>query len=194
MLTIAGLTYTVNQAGAPCSYALPVSTTTVAADGLTAGTFDFSSALSGCAPVPVSYASWLTVTNTTGGGTGTVTYSVAPNLSSANRAGTIQVGDRSFTVTQLGGQCGFSLNAYGALFSAAGGTRSLLGSQSAQGCTPAFGTTQPSFITLGDLTGPANNIFTLPYTVSPFSSLSVTTRFGRINLGGATLTIKQTSY
>jgi Putative Ig domain/Putative binding domain, N-terminal len=194
-LTIAGLTYTLTQAGAPCSYTLPIPGTSVAADGVTAASFAFSTAFAGCTPSPLSYANWITVTGTSGGGgSGTVNYSVAPNPSAVVRVGTIQVGDRTFTVTQLGGQCGFSLNTYGVLFNSSGGSNTLLGSQSALGCSPPYGTDQPSFIFLGTLSGPANNIFSLPYTVGPFNALTVSVRIGRINLGGAILTVKQTSY
>jgi hypothetical protein len=193
-LTVAGLTYTVTQAAAPCSYTLPITSTSVAAAGAS-GSFGFSTTTAGCAPAPVSFANWITIVSAPFNGTsGTVNYSVAANPGTTNRSGTIQVGDRTFSVTQLGGQCGFSLNSYGALFGPNGGSSSVFGSQSALGCTPDTGTDQPSFILLDQLTGPANNIFTLPYVIQPFPSLTRSIRIGRITFGGAIYTVKQTSY
>src|SRR6185503_7208947 len=120
--------------------------------------------IAGCTPQIQSFASWIAVT---GGAAGTVEYSVAANPLAVNRVGTIQVGTRVFTVTQLGGACGFSLHAYGQLFGPAGGDSNVFGSQSALGCSPAYATDQPSFILLGMLAGPENNIFTLPFSVTP---------------------------
>jgi len=65
----------------------------------------------------------------------------------------------------------------------------------ASGCTPTVGTTQPSFITLGGLSGPVSNIFSLPYTVSSFTtSLTASVRIGAVTFGGQVLTIKQLSW
>ena len=194
-LTVAGQSYSVTQAGAPCTYTLGAAGTSVAADGVASASFGFSTSSAGCTPAAVSFANWITVNNTSfSGGAGTASYSVAPNPVTANRSGTIVIGDRSFTITQLGGQCGFSLNAYGALFDRFGGPGAVLGSQAALGCTPAVGTDQPSFVLLEPLVGPANNIFTLPYSIEQYSSLTRSIRIGRIAFGGVTFTVKQTSY
>jgi hypothetical protein len=197
-LTIAGLTYTVNQAAASCSYSVtgPATSPTLSADGVSGQSFPFTSTLSGCAPAAVSYASWITVDSTAFSGTsGTVGYSVAPNPFGHVRNGTIQVGTATFTVVQSGADCAFSLNAYGRVFHMAGGTDTVLGSRSAVGCTPAYGTDQPGFITLDLLTGPVLNIFSLPYSVSPFpASLTTGVRFGQITFGGQVVVIKQFSW
>jgi hypothetical protein len=190
-LTIAGLTYGVTQAGAPCGTTLPVANTTVSAGGIPSASFTYTTTLAGCTPQIQSFASWIAVT---GGGAGTVEYSVLPNPLAVNRVGTIQVGTRVYTVTQLGGACGFSLHTYGQLFGPAGGDSNLVGSPSALGCTPAYATDQPSFILLGTLTGPLNNIFTLPFSVTPFTALTPSYRIGRIDFGGLRFVVKQSSY
>jgi hypothetical protein len=107
--------------------------------------------------------------------------------------GNIQVGDQVFTVNQIGAQCAYSFNAYGALFRAAGGTGSVLATESANGCSPATGTDQPGIITTGTLDQSGDG-FTLPFTVSPFSSATPAIRLGHVNLGGTLFTVKQTSY
>jgi hypothetical protein len=192
-LTIAGLTYTVNQAGASCSYSLSATSAPVVSTG-TSDSFTFSTTAGGCSPAAVSYASWITVTTSFSGIAGTVNYSVAANPTTVDRSGVIQLGDEIFTVNQLGGACGYSLNAYGALFSQGGGSGTVLGSPTAFGCTPIVGVDLPSIVTLGALTGPVLNIFTQEYTVSPFSSLTVAVRFARISFGGQIFSIKQTSW
>ena len=192
-LAIGGLTYTVTQDGAPCSYTLDQSGITVASTG-GSGSFGFSTPGGGCAPSTVlSYAGWISVT-AIGVTSGTVNYTVEANPSSTVRQGNIQFGDKSFTVTQSGGACGYSLNAYGAVFGTLGGSSSVLGSPTGIGCTPTVGTDQPSFVFLGPLTGPVSNIFTLPFTVSPFGSLTPVIRRAKITFGGQVFFLKQTSW
>jgi hypothetical protein len=197
-LTIAGLTYTVSQAAAACSYAMTGSATSplLSAGGASGESFGFSSTLTGCSPTAVSYASWITINSTSFAGTsGTVGYSAAANPFGTTRTGTIQVGNALFTVVQSGATCGYSLNEYGRVFHAAGGSATLLGSPTAVGCVPAVGTDQPSFITLEPLTGPDLNIFSLPYLIAPFpTSLTTGVRFGTVTFGGQILVIKQFSW
>lgn len=193
-LTIAGLLYTVNQAGAACSFTSGAgSGVSVSEDGGT-GSFPFSTATVGCSPTAVSYAGWLGVTTTFGGTSGTVEFTLPANPSNTTRAGTIQVGDLTFAVTQLGAPCGYSLASYGAVFNSLGGSGNVFGSPSATSCTPTVGTTQPAIISLGMLSGPTLNIFTQPYTVSPFVSLTTTIRRGTITFGGQVYVVKQTSW
>jgi Putative Ig domain/Putative binding domain, N-terminal/Viral BACON domain len=194
-LTIAGLTYTVTQAAAECSYALGSSTIAVDEGGFT-GAVPFSTVANGCSPAAVSYANWISVSTTFSGGAGTLDYTVAPNASSALRIGIIQLSGATFTVTQLAtpGSCRFSLNIYGAVFGVSGGDASFLGSPSAEGCTPVVGTDQPSFIGLGALTGPIGHIFTQNYSVSFFPSTYPAVRVGSITFGGTIFRVKQVSW
>jgi hypothetical protein len=193
-LTIAGLTYTVTQAGAPCSYALDTVSPVIVSSGGATDFFAFSTTATGCTPAALSYVGWITVGTSFSGNAGTVTYMVAPNPSGAARLGTIQVGDQTFEVDQSAGACGYSLNAYGKTFSEVGGTGSVLGSPTGLGCTPDTGTDQPSFVLLDPLTGPVSNIFTQPYAVTPYHSLTIAIRRARITFGGQIFTVKQTSW
>ena len=196
-VTLAGLTYRVDQAGAPCTYTITGNGTSplYAADGVSSQQFAFTGSATGCSPGAVSYSNWLTVGTTTYSGIdGSVVFSVAANPYGANRSGTIQVGNAFYTVQQSGATCGYSLNMYGRLFRLDGGDDTLLASPTASGCTPDHGTDMPSFITLGVLSGPVLNIYSLPFTVAPFQSLTPAVRFGRVTLGGQILTIKQLSW
>jgi hypothetical protein len=197
-LTIAGQSFAVTEAAAPCNYLLNATSTTVASSGSASPlSFTFSTGASGCSVNAVSYANWISGVSTASspdGTSGTVTYSVAPNSGGTTRTGTIQVGAQTYTVSQTGAACAFSLNQYGYLFNSSGGAGTVAASESAQGCVPTVGTTQPSIVTLGNLTGPNLDIFDLPFTVSNFSSLVTAVRFAQITDGGQVAIIKQTSW
>jgi hypothetical protein len=183
-------TYTVTQGPAPCTYTLG-STSDTANGGGESKSFTWT-ATNGCTPTAVSYASWLT--NVTTGG-GTVQYTALPNPTTFSRKGTIQVGDRTFTVTQSGGTCGYSLNAYGVSFGKPAATGILLAGQNAGSCpaTPVVGTTLP-FITLLNLTGGPPGQWSQTYGVAQYDSLTATIRKGAITFGGQIFTVKQTSW
>jgi len=58
-----------------------------------------------------SYVDWISVTSgTTTIGNGIVSYSVAPNRNSASRTGTLWIAGKTFTVTQRGLTCSYSIN------------------------------------------------------------------------------------
>jgi len=77
----------------------------------------------GCAWTAVSNDAWITVTSgATGMATGTVTLSVASNPGTTSRTGTVTIGSNTFTVTQAGTPCSFTLSPTSQTFPAAGGT------------------------------------------------------------------------
>jgi hypothetical protein len=191
-LTIAGIAYVVTQPTPTCTVTLPASTLQVAAGGASSS-FTFSAIGTACSPA-LSFANWITTQTQLGAGGGTVSFDVAPTPFTAKRAGTIQIGDKTFTITQSGGQCSYSLASYGALFTKAGGDGSIFGSPTAVGCTPVVGTTEPLMITLGTLTGPLANIFRQDYAVAPFNALTPTIRIGKVSFGGQAFTVKQPSW
>jgi hypothetical protein len=129
------------------------------------------------------------------GSSGTLNFTVDPNANGATRTGQIKLEDGStYNVSQTGATCAFSLNASSSVFNTNGGTGAVQGSQSANGCPVNPGTSQTSIVTLGTLTGPTLNIFTLPYTVAPYVSAAATTRKANITFGGQVYAIKQTSW
>ncbi len=99
-LSIAGKTFTVNQAAAPCTYSISPSAATISASG---GTGSVSiSAPSGCSWTSSSQSGFLSfVSSSSGSGNGSVTYNVQSNGVSA-RAGTLTIAGRTFSVSQLG--------------------------------------------------------------------------------------------
>ena len=98
-LTIAGLTFTVTQAGAACTYTVaPLAQTIATAGGNGSVTVTTSS---GCSWTAASGVPWITITSgATGTGNGTVTFSVAINTSGSPRSGTLTVGGQNAVVNQ----------------------------------------------------------------------------------------------
>ena len=101
-LTIAGQVVSVRQdAQAPCTIDIAPGSASYNNDPAT-GSIAIT-APAQCAWSATSNASWLTVTSGSAGtGSGSVAYAVARNNDAATRTGTIVVGARTFTVTQLG--------------------------------------------------------------------------------------------
>ena len=112
-LTIAGQTFTVNQAaGASCTYSISPTSASPAA-GATTGTVTVTAG-AGCAWMATSNAAWLTITSgASGSGNGSVGYSVAANAGAA-RNGTLTIAGATFTVNQAAATTGATPIACGA--------------------------------------------------------------------------------
>jgi hypothetical protein len=99
-LTIAGRTYTVNQAAVVCTYSLSPSSTTVTAPATTKSV-NVNASNGVCQWTAVSNISWITViSGASGTGNGTVTLSIAANTTGVQRTGTATIAGKTFTVTQ----------------------------------------------------------------------------------------------
>jgi hypothetical protein len=103
------LVYTVNQAaGAPppptpppaCTYALGTLSQSFSSSGGT-GSIDVQTQ-AGCVLSSISNNDFITVTNSSGAGSGTVGFTVAANNTSYARTGTINAQGQTFTITQAG--------------------------------------------------------------------------------------------
>jgi len=108
-ITIGGGAFLVTQTGAACSLNISASALDVSAAG-GSGVFDVD-VITGCNWTAVSNVSWITFTSAaTGGGDASVSFAVAPNITPGTRTGFITVGNRQFTVTQLGANCELSIS------------------------------------------------------------------------------------
>jgi hypothetical protein len=107
-MTMAGNTFTLTQAGVGCTFTL---SSTAASMALAGGTGSVNVTGPGsCTWSAVSNASWITVTSgASGSGGGTVGYSVASN-SGQSRSGTVTIAGITFTVTQGGTACTYSVS------------------------------------------------------------------------------------
>ena len=126
---VAGTAVTIEQASGAavppspptCSYTIqPGGQTMVAAGG--PGTIGVTAGASSCTWSTVSNAAWITITGgASGAGNGSVTFNVAPN-SGGSRTSTITVADQTFTLSQAGVSCSYSINPSSAAVASAGGS------------------------------------------------------------------------
>ncbi|MFQ3590922.1 MAG: BACON domain-containing carbohydrate-binding protein, partial [Chloracidobacterium sp.] len=118
-LTIAGQTFTINQAGG-CTYAITPQGTTVTADG-GSGTVAVTTN-DGCPWTATSNVPWVTITSgASGSGNGTVNYTVAANTGAA-RSGALTIAGREFTVNQGAVGCAYNITPTTANVVASGGS------------------------------------------------------------------------
>jgi len=99
--TIAGQTFTVNQAAAAtCTYSINPTSQTVGSDAGSGGPVSVT-APGGCPWTSTANASWLQITSgSSGTGNGTVTFSFA-DFTGPSRTGTLTIAGQTFTVTQV---------------------------------------------------------------------------------------------
>jgi hypothetical protein len=109
VVTVDGGTFTINQAGVPCTYSLSPDSRPHG-NGATVGTVNVST-ISDCAWTVSNNCDWMTITSSTNGlGNGTVSYSVEANLNHPTRTNVVIIGDQPFTVTQSGVDCTYKLS------------------------------------------------------------------------------------
>jgi len=184
-ISIAGKTFTVNQAVA-CTYQLNPSSTVIAGGGSSESLGVVAPA--GCAWTATTGESWITFPGaTTGSGNGSVSFTVAANSWTGSRAGVITVGGQTVTITQLV-TCEYQLNptSVPSPIAAAGGAGSFnVIAKSECGWSASAGA---SWITLsGATTGNGNG----PVSFSVAANTSSSTRSGVITVQGQTFTVNQ---
>ena len=186
-ITIGGQTFSVTQAANSCTYALVPASQSVVAGGGTGSTS--VTTLAGCAWTAVSNnTSWLTVTSgASGSGAGTVGFSATANASSTQRSGTLTVGGQTFTVTQAGVACSYSLSPASQSVVAGGGTGSTSVTAPA-GCTWTGASNDSSWLTVtSGASGSGNGTVAFSATANSNSSQ----RSGTLTIGGQTFTVTQ---
>lgn len=105
-MTIAGLTFTVTQAG--CNYSISPTSRFVSSPCQSTGSVSVIAA-AGCSWTATSNANWLSITSGSSGvGNGTVNYSVGINGVASQRTGTLTIAGQTFTLTQGAGPCIFA--------------------------------------------------------------------------------------
>jgi len=111
-LTIAGQTFTINQAGASisCSYSTsPINRSHNS--GANSNTISIYSSSPNCDWIATSDSSWINITEgENGSGNGTVYYSIPENLSAQDRIGNITIANQTFRITQSGASCSYSIS------------------------------------------------------------------------------------
>jgi len=133
-LTIAGQTFTVSQLG-PCIYTLSATSQSFG-NGAGSGTVSVTASASTCTWSAASNADWITLqSGTLYSGSATVSYSVAANPNTSQRVGTLTIAQQTFTATQAGQSCTYSLSPVSQAFGSSGGSGTVSVNASASTCT-----------------------------------------------------------
>jgi len=187
-LTIAGKTFTVNQAAATtCSYTVgpPTSPQSIGVEG---GTGSITvTAGAGCTWTAVSNNTpWLTVTSgSSGTGNGSVGYSVTPTNSTSIRSGTLTIAGSTFTFNQTA--CSYTLTPTSTSVPVAGGTGSF--SMTTGSACPWTAVSNAGWITVtSGGSGPGSK--TVNFSAGANNGGA---RAGTISLGGKTFTVNETA-
>ena len=186
-ITIAGQTFSVTQAAAPCNYSLTPTSQSVASTGGTGSTA--VAAPNGCAWTGVSNNSgWLTVTSgASGSGAGSVGFSASANGSSSPRTGTLTVGGQTFSVTQAGAPCTYSISPSSQSIAAGSGTGST-NVTAPTGCTWSGVSNNTGWLTVtSGATGSGNG--SVGFSAS--ANTSTSQRSGTLTVAGETFTLTQ---
>jgi hypothetical protein len=190
-LSVAGQTFTVNQAAAPapCTYQITPSSQSAPSAGGAGSTITVTTA-SGCAWTATSPDAWLTITSgATGTGSGTVNFTISANPGAA-RTGTLTAGGQVFTVNQAAAPapCTYQINPSSQSFPAAAGAGTNIAVTTASGCAWTASTTD-SWIAIGSGT-PGNGNGTVTFSVSANTGPA---RTGSMLVAGRTFNVSQAS-
>ena len=186
-LTIAGQTFSVTQAAVPCTYGLSSTSQSVVAGGGTGSTN--VTAPTGCSWTGVSNSTpWLTVTaGASGSGTGSVSFSAAANASSSQRSGTLTIGGQTFTVTQAGAPCTYSISPTSQAV-VSGSTSGSTNVTAPAGCAWTGVSNSTSWLTV---TSGASGSGNGAVGFSASANGSATQRSGTLTIAGRTFTVTQ---
>ncbi len=169
----------------PCTYSISPTSKSFASSGCS---YIVSvTASSGCSWTASESLSWITITSgSSGSGNGTVTYSVLSNSTTSSRTGTMTIAGKTFTVTQSGISCTYSISTTSKSFTSSGGSASV--SVTTQSGCSWTGTSNYSWImiTSGSSGSGSGTVY---YSVSSNSSTS--SRTGTMTIAGKTFTVTQ---
>ncbi len=185
-VTVASQSVKVTQGGKSCTYSVTPTSTNVAAGG-GSGSFSVTTA-NGCRWTATTSYSWLH-TSSTGNGGGSATYTVDANASTSPRTGTITVEGQSYTVTQAGISCTFTLSpTSNTTVGSAGGSYSVSVTAASSTCTwsASSAATWISITSATSFTGSG----TVTYTVASNAGNCVA-RTGTMTIAGQSFTVTQ---
>jgi hypothetical protein len=185
ILTVAQNPFTVTQSSAACSYALTSSS--FSAPAIASSSTVGVTTTTGCGWTAVSNDSFITITaGTSGSGSGTVSFTVAANINTTTRSGTMTIGGQTFTVSQAAAACIYSISSTSAHFSSAS-QPGIITVTAGTGCAWTA-VANDVFITIDSGT-PGSGNGSVGYTVSANSSTN--SRIGTITVATKTYTVTQ---
>ena len=184
-LFLGGAAFSITQRAVVCTYTLSASNRTHTASPTTNS---FNVNVSTPCPWTVNNTnSWITILSGSNGvGSGAITYTLPANTISLDRSGTLTIDNKTFTVTQQGISCSYSMSPTKRTHGP-GAAANTFTVNSATGCLWSVVNTNPWIHIAGDGTG--FGFMTNSYTVDA-NPLSVE-RVGFITVPGASLLITQ---
>ncbi|MBL8230542.1 MAG: hypothetical protein JNL98_18775 [Bryobacterales bacterium] len=187
VLTIAGLTYNVSQAGRGCSAGLTPPVANLSAAAQTSST-DLTLSSPDCRWEARSNVPWARITSALSGtGSAGIAFAVDANPLPSNRSGTLTIGGLTLTLIQGGGDCSrINLSELNQFFGSAGGTATVEVT-APPGCTYSA-STSGQFLTINPPLGRTGSA-RITYSVAP--NPSVAGRTAALNIAGQTVTITQ---
>jgi hypothetical protein len=145
----------------------------------------------GCDWIATSQAAWITITaETSGDGPGTVSYSVAANPSATPRRGTLTIAGQTYTVSQAGASCSYTLSATSQTVGASGGNWSVEVSAPA-GCDWTANSNADWISVTEGASGNGNAAVTYSVTANIVPNASTPLRTGTLTIGGLAYTVTQ---
>ena len=186
-VTIAGQTFTVTQEGTACSYAIAPTSRTHDSSPVSGQTVSVTAG-AGCSWAASSNAGWITVTGgASGSGNGTVTYALTANFGGNPRVGTLTVAGQTFTVTQEGTACGYSIVPTSRSHGPAAASGQTVAVQTGAGCDWTASTNDGWISVTGGASGSGPGTVTYGIEANPATSQ----RTGSIDIADQTFTVSQ---
>ena len=113
--------YTIAYQETTCTYSISPTSQSFGSNGGTGSVSVITP--NGCRWTATSNVNWVTITSgSSGTGNGTVVFSLVANANTSSRSGTLTIAGQTFTVTQTGASCTYSISPKSQSFLATGGT------------------------------------------------------------------------
>ena len=173
-----------------CTYAISPSTGANAPDigGLGSVTVTTTPGCAWTASVSSSSTSMLAITGgSSGSGSGTVSYSVTPNISGVTRTGAMTIAGFTFIVGQASIPCSYTVSPASASIAPAGGSSSVTVTTNVSGCAWSATSNDAFLVITSGASGTGAG--SISYSVAASSAVSY--RVGTMTIGGRTVTVTQ---
>ncbi len=184
---IANQLFTIQQAGFACTYKLSP-TNRIHGSGATTGTVTVTTSTNLCSWTVVNTNDWVTITSPTNQtGNGSVTYSLSANGSLSDRSGVVLIGGETFTLTQRGLACTYSISPPSRMHGHGAATNVVNVTSSTSNCAWTVSTTNDWVSILSTTNGMGNDAVTYAVDANP----AARTRNGEIQIADQLFTITQ---
>jgi hypothetical protein len=166
-----------------CTYSISPTSGSFTAGGGTE-TVSVTASTESCTWTTSESLSWVSLSPASGTGSGSVTVSVTSNTGAA-RSGSVTIAGRTYTISQAGVSCTYSISPTSGSFTAGGGTETVSVTTSSSSCSWAT-IESLSWVSLSPTSGTGNGTVTISVAEN-----TGTARSGSITIAGRTYTISQ---